>query len=64
MWERTLQDLIRGLRAHKSSSKAELDAFIDEALEEIRVELKGKDMELKAEAVMKMCYVGPETSYV
>jgi AP-3 complex subunit delta len=57
MWERSLQDLIRGLRSHKTSSKLELDAFIEEALKEIRVELKGNDMELKAEGVMKMCYV-------
>jgi AP-3 complex subunit delta-1 len=57
MWERSLQDLIRGLRSHKNSSKAELDAFLEEAMAEIRAELKGKDMELKAEGVVKMCYV-------
>ena len=57
MWERSLQDLIRGLRSHKNSSKAELDAFLEEAMTEIRGELKGKDMELKAEGVVKMCYV-------
>lgn len=58
MWERSLQDLIRGLRSHKNSSKAELDAFLEEAMAEIRTELRGKDMELKAEGVVKMCYVG------
>jgi AP-3 complex subunit delta-1 len=57
MWERSLQDLIRGLRSHKTSSKAELDAFLEEAMSEIRGELRGKDMELKAEGVVKMCYV-------
>ena len=57
MFERTLQDLIRGLRAHKASSKAQEDAFLAEALTEIRQELKGKDMALKAEGVLKMCYV-------
>jgi AP-3 complex subunit delta-1 len=57
MWERSLQDLIRGLRSHKNSSKAELDAFLEEVMAEIRAELKGKDMELKAEGVVKMCYV-------
>lgn len=57
MWERTLQDLIRGLRAHKNSSKAELDSFLDEAIREIKLELKGKDMELKAAGVVKLCYV-------
>lgn len=57
MFERTLQDLIRGLRAHKASSKAQEDAFIQEAMVEIREELKGKDMALKAEGMIKMCYV-------
>ena len=57
MFERTLQDLIRGLRAHKASSKSQEDAFIQEAMVEIREELKGKDMALKGEGVIKMCYV-------
>jgi hypothetical protein len=57
MFERTLQDLIRGLRAHKASSKAQEDAFLQEAMLEIREELKGKDMALKAEGVLKICYV-------
>lgn len=57
MFERTLQDLIRGLRSHKGASKAQEDAFIAEAMTEIRDELKGKDMALKAEAIIKMCYV-------
>lgn len=57
MFERTLQDLIRGLRAHRASSKAQEDAFLAEALEEIRGELKGKDMALKAEGIIKTCYV-------
>lgn len=59
MWERSLQDLIRGLRSHKNSSQAELDEFLKEALAEIRIELKGKDMDLKAAGVVKMCYVSP-----
>lgn len=57
MFERTLQDLIRGLRAHKTSSKAQEDAFLAEVMVEIRQELRGKDMALKAEGVIKMCYV-------
>lgn len=57
MFERTLQDLIRGLRAHKASSKAQEDAFLLEAMGEIREELKGKDMALKAEGIIKTCYV-------
>ncbi|WVQ96213.1 hypothetical protein IAU59_003317 [Kwoniella sp. CBS 9459] len=57
MFERTLQDLIRGLRAHKASSKAQEDTFLAEAMVEIRAELKGKDMALKAEGILKMCYL-------
>jgi AP-3 complex subunit delta-1 len=58
MFERTLQDLIRGLRAHKASSRAQEESFLAEAMGEIKEELRGNDMALKAEAVLKMCYVG------
>ena len=57
MFERTLQDLIRGLRAQKASSKAQEDAFLAGAMDEIKEELKGKDMVLKAEGILKVCYV-------
>lgn len=53
MWERTLQDLIRGLRANKQDEAK----FIATAIEEIRQEVKSKDMELKAGAVLKLTYV-------
>lgn len=61
MFERTLQDLIRGLRAHRASSKAQEDAFLAGAMAEIREELRGKDMALKAEGIIKMCYVSCTT---
>jgi AP-3 complex subunit delta-1 len=54
MWERTLQDLIRGLRANKNDESR----FIAQAVDEIRREIKSKDMELKAGAVLKLTYVG------
>jgi formate dehydrogenase maturation protein FdhE len=53
MWERTLQDLIRGLRANKNDERK----FIAQAIEEIRREVKSKDMELKAGAILKMTFV-------
>lgn len=53
MWERTLQDLIRGLRANKKDEAK----FIAQAVEEIRREVKSKDMELKAGAILKLTYV-------
>jgi len=53
MWERTLQDLIRGLRANKKDESK----FIAQAVDEIRREIKNDDMELKTGAVMKLTYV-------
>ncbi|KAJ7070698.1 adaptin N terminal region-domain-containing protein [Mycena amicta] len=53
MWERTLQDLIRGLRANKKDESK----FIAKAVEEIRKEIKSDDMELKAGAVLKLTYL-------
>lgn len=53
MWERTLQDLIRGLRANKKDEAK----FISKAVDEIREEIRSKDMELKAGAILKLTYV-------
>jgi hypothetical protein len=53
MWERTLQDLIRGLRANKKDEAK----FIAQAVDEIRKEVRSKDMELKAAAILKLTYV-------
>ncbi|KAH7105064.1 Adaptor protein complex AP-3 delta subunit [Auriculariales sp. MPI-PUGE-AT-0066] len=53
MWERTLKDLIRGMRANKKDEAK----FIAAAIDEIRDEVKSKDMELKAAAVLKLTYL-------
>lgn len=53
MWERTLSDLIRGLRANKGDESQ----FIAKAVDEIRTEVKSKDIDLKAAAVLKLVYV-------
>lgn len=53
MWERTLQDLVRGLRANKNDETQ----FILKAIDEIRQEVRSKDMELKAGAILKMTFV-------
>ncbi|CEL53150.1 AP-3 complex subunit delta-1 OS=Mus musculus GN=Ap3d1 PE=1 SV=1 [Rhizoctonia solani AG-1 IB] len=53
MWERTLSDLIRGLRANKGDESQ----FIAKAVDEIRIEVKSKDMDLKAAAVLKLVYL-------
>ena len=56
MWERTLKDLIRGLRAN-SRNKQDESKFIAQAIEEIRTEIRSNDMELKAGGVLKLTYV-------
>jgi AP-3 complex subunit delta-1 len=53
MWERTLQDLIRGLRTNKHDEAK----FINRAIDEIRTEARSKDMEVKAAAILKMTFV-------
>ncbi|KAF8627249.1 hypothetical protein AX15_004456 [Amanita polypyramis BW_CC] len=53
MWERTLQDLIRGLRANKKDEAK----FIAKAVDEIRLEIRNDDMNLKAGALMKLTYL-------
>jgi len=53
MFERTLADLIRGLRANKKNEAK----FISIALEEIRKELKSNDLDVKANAINKLNYV-------
>ena len=53
MWERNLQDLIRGLRANKKNESK----YISQAIDEIRKEVKTKDMEVKAAAILKLTYV-------
>ena len=60
MWERTLQDLIRGLRANKNDESK----FIAQAIEEIRHEVRNKDMELKAAAILKMSFVCDSFLYI
>lgn len=60
MWERTLQDLIRGLRANKKDEAK----FIAKAVDEIRQEIKSEDMELKAGAVLKLTYVRMHCLYL
>ncbi|KIY50457.1 Adaptor protein complex AP-3 delta subunit, partial [Fistulina hepatica ATCC 64428] len=53
MWERTLQDLIKGLRNNKGDEAK----FIAQAVDEIRQEIRTPDMELKAGAVLKLIYL-------
>lgn len=55
MFEKTLTDLIRGLR---SSSKTHTQQeYISKCLLEIQTEIKSDDQTLKAEAVAKLSYL-------
>jgi len=53
MFEKTLNDLIKGIRAHKGSEAK----YIDSALTECQKEVKSKDLEIKAQAILKLTYV-------
>ncbi|KAJ1555263.1 AP-3 complex subunit delta-1, partial [Cladochytrium tenue] len=49
----TLTDLIRGIRANKKSE----EAYIKQALDEIRLEVRRNDLDIKAVAVAKLFYL-------
>ncbi|KAF3942058.1 hypothetical protein ABW19_dt0202461 [Dactylella cylindrospora] len=53
MFEKSLYDLIRGLRAHKGNEKA----YINQSLQECRTEAKSNDMDIKCAAILKLIYL-------
>ena len=53
MFEKSLVDLIRGLRSHKGD-EAE---YIQSALKECRSEIRSQDMDVKATALLKLIYL-------
>ncbi|KAH7152501.1 adaptin N terminal region-domain-containing protein [Dactylonectria estremocensis] len=53
MFEKSLYDLIRGLRNHKGNEKE----YIQKSLKECRAEVRGQDMDLKATALLKLIYL-------
>lgn len=53
MFEKSLYDLIRGLRNHKGNERA----YIQASLRECRREIKSQDMDLKAIALLKLAYL-------
>jgi len=53
MFEKSLVDLIRGLRGHKGN-EAE---YIQAALKECRTEIRSQDMDIKATALLKLIYL-------
>lgn len=53
MFEKSLQDVVKGLR----QIKGDPTAYISKALAEIKEEVKSRDVTLKAQALQKMTYV-------
>jgi AP-3 complex subunit delta len=55
MFEKNLNELIKGIRAHKGSEQK----YIDSAISDCRKEIKSKDADTKAQAILKLAYVRP-----
>ncbi|KAI1663011.1 Adaptor protein complex AP-3 delta subunit [Daldinia decipiens] len=53
MFEKSLYDLIRGLRNHKGNEKE----YIQNCLKECRSEIRSQDLDLKATALLKLVYL-------
>ncbi|KAI0472005.1 Adaptor protein complex AP-3 delta subunit [Xylariaceae sp. FL0804] len=53
MFEKSLYDLIRGLRNHKGNEKE----YIQNCLKECRSEVRSQDLDLKATALLKLIYL-------
>ncbi|KAI9918094.1 hypothetical protein PsorP6_013082 [Peronosclerospora sorghi] len=53
MFEKNLQDLVKGIRA----AKGDVSIYISHALQEIKTELRSTDQFLKAQAVRKLTYL-------
>lgn len=54
-FEKSLHDLIRGIRSAKDITARE--KFLKEALADCRVEARSPDMEIKTMAILKLAYV-------
>lgn len=53
MFEKNLQDLVKGIR----SAKGDVNIYISQAMQEIKTELKSTDPFIKAQAVRKLTYL-------
>jgi AP-3 complex subunit delta len=53
MFEKSLVDMIRGLRSHKGNE----NEYIKGALKECRTEIRSQDMDIKATALLKLIYL-------
>lgn len=53
MFEKSLYDLIRGMRNHKGNERG----YIQNCLKECRTEIRSQDLDLKATALLKLVYL-------
>lgn len=53
MFEKNLQDLVKGIR----STKGDVNVFISQMMQEIKTELKSTDQFVKAQAIRKLTYL-------
>lgn len=56
-FERSLSDLIKGIRSHSKVSPESLLTYLDNAIQECKTELTTTDLEVKATAVLKLAYL-------
>ncbi|KAG7663224.1 apl5 [[Candida] subhashii] len=56
-FEKSLNDLIKGIRAHSKESSDSLASFLDVAIQECKNELSTTDLETKAMAILKLAYL-------
>lgn len=53
IFDKNLQDLVRGIRSHKENEAK----YISECIDEIKNELKLDNLAIKSNAISKLCYV-------
>ena len=58
MFEKSLQDLVKGLR----NTKGDTTAYVAKAIQEIKDESKSRDVTIKAQALQKLTYVSEHTA--
>uniref|UniRef100_A0A803MIF1 AP-3 complex subunit delta n=1 Tax=Chenopodium quinoa TaxID=63459 RepID=A0A803MIF1_CHEQI len=56
-FQRSLDDLIKGIRLHSPESSTPLSSFLSKAIEEIRREIKSTDPQMKSTALLKLTYL-------
>jgi AP-3 complex subunit delta-1 len=55
-FEKSLEDLIKGIRA-TNNDQEKLQAFFDKSIQECKTELKSTDLDLKSTAILKLAYL-------